>query len=231
MADVPVLGYQTLWTNKLSALKSEYQTLVQQYPEAEAELKQLLQVLGDMQDVARHIPVSGGESAEWSAIVNAAEENGASYCKDLRGKQYYSALYGTYTVTLQELKAVIDARTLADQTNILKTTGQQTNNKDDFQEVRRRKRRAIEETHRNFKESDSTDQTPTALNIPPRGHHAKFFASLKAADMDTDAFGTEATSNEEAVPSKTGRPLPIILTSTTKLIQWQKQLKIVVKGN
>jgi hypothetical protein len=32
----PVPGYQTLWTNKLSALKSEYQTLLQQYPEADA---------------------------------------------------------------------------------------------------------------------------------------------------------------------------------------------------
>jgi hypothetical protein len=49
--------------------------------------------------------------------------------------------------------------------------------------------------------------------------------------MDTDASGTEATSTEEAVPGKTGRPPPIILTSTTNLIQLQKELKIVVKGN
>jgi hypothetical protein len=113
--------------NKISALKSEYQTLVQQYPEADALLKQLLKVLGDIEDVARHIPASVGESAVWSAIVNAAEENGSSYCKGLRGKPLFSAMYSTYTVTLQELKAVIKARTLADQTNIPKTTGQQTN--------------------------------------------------------------------------------------------------------
>jgi hypothetical protein len=49
--------------------------------------------------------------------------------------------------------------------------------------------------------------------------------------MYTDAFGTEANSNEEAVPGKTGRPPPIILTSTTNLIQLQKELKIVVKEN
>jgi hypothetical protein len=127
MADVPVPGYQTLWRNTLSALKSELQTFVQQYPEVDAQLKQLLQVLGDTEDVARHIPASVRESAEWSAIVNAAEENGASYCKGLHGKPLFSALYGTYTVTLQELKAMIKARTLADQTNIPKTTGQQTN--------------------------------------------------------------------------------------------------------
>jgi hypothetical protein len=49
---------------------------VQQYPEAEEQLKQLLQVLGDIENVARHIPASLGESTEWSAIVNAAEVNG-----------------------------------------------------------------------------------------------------------------------------------------------------------
>jgi hypothetical protein len=49
--------------------------------------------------------------------------------------------------------------------------------------------------------------------------------------MDTDASGTEATSNEEAVPGKTGRPPPIILTSTANLIQLQKQLQSVVKEN
>jgi hypothetical protein len=80
-------------------------------------------VLGDIEDAVRHIPASVGESAEWSAIVNAAEENGASYCKGLRGKPHFSALYGTYTVTLQEIKAMNKARTRADKTNIPKTTG------------------------------------------------------------------------------------------------------------
>jgi hypothetical protein len=49
--------------------------------------------------------------------------------------------------------------------------------------------------------------------------------------METDASGTQANSNEEAVPGKTGRPPPIILTSTTNLVQLQKELKIVVKEN
>jgi hypothetical protein len=70
--------------------------------------------------------------------LNAAEENGANYCKALRGKPLFSNLYGTYTVTLQELKAVLKASTLADQTNIPKTTGKQTTQEGSFQEVRRR---------------------------------------------------------------------------------------------
>jgi hypothetical protein len=55
-------------------------------------------------------------------------------------------LYITYRVTLGELNAVIKERTLADQTNIPKTIGQQTNKEDDFQEVRRWRRSATYET-------------------------------------------------------------------------------------
>jgi hypothetical protein len=68
MEDAPVQGYQIFWTNKLYTLKSEYQTLVKQYPEADAQLKQFLQVLGDIEDVARHIPASVGESEDWVAL-------------------------------------------------------------------------------------------------------------------------------------------------------------------
>jgi hypothetical protein len=146
MGDVPVPGYETLRTNKLCALKSEYHTLVQQYPEADAKLKQLLQVLGDIEDMAGHIPASVGNSAKWAAIVNAAEENGASYWKGLHGKTLFNALYDIYTVTLQELKAVLKVRTLAVQTNLQKTTGQQTTQDDGFQEERRQKNRATDET-------------------------------------------------------------------------------------
>jgi hypothetical protein len=47
--------------------------------------------------------------------------------------------------------------------------------------------------------------------------------------MDTDASGSEATSKEDAVAGKIGKPPPIILASTTNLIQFQKQLQSVVK--
>jgi hypothetical protein len=51
---------------------------VQQYPDVDEQLKQLLKVLGDIEDVATHIPASVEENGEWAAIVNTAEENGAS---------------------------------------------------------------------------------------------------------------------------------------------------------
>jgi hypothetical protein len=40
-------------------------------------------VLSDVGGVAAHTTVSVGESAEWTAVLNAVEENRASYCKSL----------------------------------------------------------------------------------------------------------------------------------------------------
>jgi hypothetical protein len=130
MGDVPVPGYQSFWTNKHSTLKSEHLTLVQQYPDADAQLKQLFKVLGDNKDVVGRAPASGGESAKWAAIVNAAEEKGVNYSEALTGKTIFSALYGIYTVTTHELKALLKANTLAGQTNSLRATGQQTTQED-----------------------------------------------------------------------------------------------------
>jgi hypothetical protein len=49
--------------------------------------------------------------------------------------------------------------------------------------------------------------------------------------MDTDSAGLEASTYEETVPVKAGRPPPIILTAKINLIQLQKQLKKLVKGD
>jgi hypothetical protein len=95
MGDVPVPGCRTFWTSKRSTLKSEHQTLVQQHPDANAQLKQLFKALDDTEVLAGHTSASVGESEEWAAIVNAAEENGVSYCKALHGHTLFSALYGT----------------------------------------------------------------------------------------------------------------------------------------
>jgi hypothetical protein len=167
MADVPIPGYQTLWTNKLSALKSEYQTLVQQYPEADAQLKQLLQVLGDIEDVARHIPATIGDSAEWSAIVNSAEENGVSYCKGLHGEPLFSALCGTYAVTSDELKDLLKASTLADQSNSPKATGQNNKAGGWFPRSTEAEAARPRRNRRNFQESGSIKQNAARLKHPP----------------------------------------------------------------
>jgi hypothetical protein len=50
--------------------------------------------------------VGGNFCAEWTTIVNSAEENRVNFCKGLDRKLLYSSLYCMYTVTLNELKAV-----------------------------------------------------------------------------------------------------------------------------
>jgi hypothetical protein len=56
-------------------LKSEYRQLLGQFPDADAQLKQLFKVLCDIEEVAGYTPAPVGESEKWSSIVNVAEEN------------------------------------------------------------------------------------------------------------------------------------------------------------
>jgi hypothetical protein len=100
MADTPVQGYQAFWTHKSTKLKSEYQHLVEIFPDADAQLKQLFKVLCGIEDVARYTPDSVGDSDQWSSIVSAAEDNRQNFCKALTGKTLFNALYDMYTVAL-----------------------------------------------------------------------------------------------------------------------------------
>jgi hypothetical protein len=67
MADIPVPGYQAFWTDQRKKLKSEYQLLNSQFPDADAQLKQLFKVHCDIEDVAGYTPASVGDSEQWSS--------------------------------------------------------------------------------------------------------------------------------------------------------------------
>jgi hypothetical protein len=47
--------------------------------------------------------------------------------------------------------------------------------------------------------------------------------------MDTEASDTEESPQEEAIPGKTGRPPPIVITTTVNLLQLQELINSVVK--
>jgi hypothetical protein len=81
------------------------------------------------------------------------------------------------------------------------------------------------------KKSTKPVPTFTAVKLPPKAvltHN--FFTPLRTADMDTDTAVTENTIPEQEAPRKPGRPLPIVMTSTTNLIRLQSDLKDYVKG-
>jgi predicted O-linked N-acetylglucosamine transferase (SPINDLY family) len=87
-------GYLAFWTEKYNKLKSENQQIIGQFPNADGKLKQLLKVIRDIEEIARYIPASVGESEQWSTIVSTTEENRQNCCKVLNGKNVINALYG-----------------------------------------------------------------------------------------------------------------------------------------
>jgi hypothetical protein len=145
-------------------------------------MHQLFQVLCDIEDIARITPASVGESREWAAIVRSAEENHKATLK-LCVAILFSALYGTYTVTLNELKSLLKASSSAGQAK----------QADGFKEVRRLKRHSTEEAAHTPKK---VTIEPQAVKIATRN----FFAPLRTAQMDTDASDVQPSAEEAAAP-------------------------------
>jgi hypothetical protein len=103
MAGVPVPGFQAFWEEKRASLQEEYTSLIKRYPDSDAQHRQLFNVLCNIESLASCTPSAVHNSPEWQAVVSSAEENRANYCKALSGKTLFSAMYGTYTIALQEL--------------------------------------------------------------------------------------------------------------------------------
>jgi hypothetical protein len=150
--------------------------------------------------------------------VSDAEENRANYCKALSGKTLLSAMYGTYSVTLTDLKSIL---------KVYKSTEKPAQD-EDFQEVRRRKLHNTSEAAPTSKKAVPTATSDPVTTPSKEITTRNFFAPLRAANMDTDSAGSEDSTSAATAPGKTGRPPPIILTSAVNLIQLQKKLKDVV---
>jgi hypothetical protein len=168
-------AYQQFWIDKRSSLKTESSKLIDIHPDAAARMKQLFKVLCQIEDLATYTPSSVGECDEW------AEGNRESYC----GKPLFNALYGTCTVTLNELENVLKARNQAGQIK----------QADGFKEVGSRKRHSTEETA-------LTPKKTTVTSPAAKVAKSNFYAPFRTSHMDTDAPVTESNSTETAA----GRP-------------------------
>jgi hypothetical protein len=103
MADVLVLGFRKYWRQKLALLKSECHAITKKYPEAASVVQQVYKAISDTEILAGCTGAKVGESSKCTSIVSSAE-NTANFCRGLDGKPLFIALYGMYTVTLNELK-------------------------------------------------------------------------------------------------------------------------------
>jgi hypothetical protein len=102
---------------------------------------------------------------------------------------------------------------------------------DDFQEVKRRKMHISNNTMQTAKKSTKPVPKSAAVSLPPKEALTNnFFTPLRTTDMETETTGAENTLLEQEAPRKPGRLPPIMMTSTTNLIQLQSSLKEHVKG-
>jgi aryl-phospho-beta-D-glucosidase BglC (GH1 family) len=121
MTDIPVPGFQKYWTQKLALQKSESHVITTKYPKAAAVVQQVYKVIDDTEILAGNTPTKVGESSEWTSIVDSAE-NRVNFCTGLDGKPLFSTLYGVYTVTLNELKAIFKVNAQARQSGAVNKT-------------------------------------------------------------------------------------------------------------
>jgi hypothetical protein len=101
-----VTAHEQFWLQEIKNLQTSYKSIVAKYPDADDVLQQVYKVLCDLVSLAGCTPASVGESEKWVRTVDAAKNDKASLAKIPKGKNLYSALYGTYTVTRKELKAM-----------------------------------------------------------------------------------------------------------------------------
>jgi arabinogalactan endo-1,4-beta-galactosidase len=218
VADVPTPEFQIYWTQELLSLKSECHAITNKYPKAASVVQQGRKILSDIEKPDRH-QLKWGKSSEWSSIVNSAEENRANICKNLDRKPLFSALYGMYTVTLNELKVVLKVSAQTAQSGVVnETSDESTAEDDDFQEVKKCKRDNSIDTPQSAKKSTKRIRTSAAVKLPPKAVSTRNFVSLRTTDMDTEPAGAENALPEQETPRKSGRS-PIVMTSTTNLIQ------------
>jgi hypothetical protein len=176
----------------------------------------------DIEYVAGYTPGAVGDSDQWSSIVIAAEENRRNFCKALDGKTLYNALYGTYTVALQEINALLKASATTNPTP--KPTSTQ---EDGFTEVRRRNRQS----------SDMPPKLKTMLHQrqhlpsqrPPQGCNMKFLRPTEDNNHGHQKFRLGVHPTRRDGPGENVQSTRHHSNNKANLIQLQKRLKNVAK--
>jgi hypothetical protein len=160
MAD-EVTSHEFFWLQEVNNLQIAYKKIIAKYSDADSVLQQVYKVLGYILRLACCTSTSDGESEMWIRAVDTANNDKISLTKILRGKSLYSALYGTYTMTLSELKAVLQGsakKSIFQQAAVTTPafSSPMEANDDGFREQRRRKQKNSSENegpHRGSKKA------------------------------------------------------------------------------
>jgi hypothetical protein len=204
--------YEEYCKTEFEALSIESKTLTTESPDTTEVIQSVLTTLSNIVSLASCTPAKVGESEEWT-IVNAAQEDRAKLCEALRGKRLFSALYGVYCLTLNNLKKVLQKST-GRGTNKPPPTKDTDKDLDGFQEQKRRKR--------NISGEKQQLKTLKPESVPIRN----YYAPLTTANMEVENGRVE---KERPPPKGTGQPPPIILTNNRNLIMLQQEIETKIK--
>jgi hypothetical protein len=109
---------------------------------------------------------------------------------------------------------------------------------EEFHEQRRRKRNALDSEGIQTKRSDNNAgmRNPRALpQVTTRNYSAPLRTQMEIEGTKEDTHNDGVNEQQQEPPSQTGRqagrPSPVVLTTESNLIQLQKQLTELVKGN
>jgi hypothetical protein len=233
MAGTQVTEYEQYWLHEVNSLHSEYKGIVAKYPDAAPVMEKVHKVLCDIVRIASYTPANVGRGEEWKSIVESAEQDRRQLCDSLKVKLLFSALYGTYTVTLSNLKSVLQTSANQRQKTATKETPKASD--DGFREQRRRKRNSSSNADTDNQRKDKNKAENTAVwktvqsvkKVPTTRNN---FAPLRTPQMEAEE-NEPPTEEQQTSPAVSGRPPLIVLTSAINLIQLQSNLKSIVKGN
>jgi hypothetical protein len=187
--------------------------ITKNHPDSLEEIKLIQAGLITIGQLINKSPRNNGNGTTWKEITARAEAERTVLCKHLEGKALYSTLLRLYATTHKELRESLQP--------------EREEPSEEFREPRRRKVKPSEDQPTTSKKAAGTTGNVGVPSVRPQAElpTRNFYAPLRA-EMEL-----EDNSKQEQPTNPTGRPPPIILTSAVNLIQLQKQLRNVVKGD
>jgi hypothetical protein len=107
MAQLPLFPHEEHWHIELEFQRVESKALLKKHPEVREAIKRVHVMLIDIASLVECTPKKIAESKEWATLFHRVEADRVSLCRMLEGKTLFSNLYGVYSITVSELKVVL----------------------------------------------------------------------------------------------------------------------------
>jgi hypothetical protein len=218
---------------------------VKRLPDARKAIEKVHSVLNNIFILAGCTPRTVGETEVWTSVVRRSEADRLILCRMLEGKSLFGALYRVCSLTLLELKALLQLQHAAAKKATSATPT--APDKGEFRQQRRRKRMNSSEAGRpgsakkkkKKKKRGSLTMSGKAIAAhPTRIPTRNFFAPLRAMEVDTNTVAGDGAESElptkqqqNPVPKGTERPPPIILITSVNLLKFRAEIKAIMKGS